>query len=119
MVVAASTGCKDKPPGTVSIKGKVQLRDGEPAAEMVLVFQPLDESNKHAAPSAPTDKLGNFSAQCAKGRYKVALKAVIKGGAGGPPGPGMPLPRSVPQEPTPLLIEVPENGKGDFVLAFK
>jgi hypothetical protein len=121
LLIVALIGCTDRSPVLVSIKGKAQLPGGEPAAEMALSFQPLDESNKHTAPSPTTDKLGNFSVRCARGRYRVALTAVLKGSPGGMPGGGAPPPPSVAPAPTfePLIIEVPETGKEDFVLTFK
>ena len=122
-------GCKDKPPEPVSIKGKVQYEDGKPVSEMVLTFHPMDETNKNTRPVQVTDKKGNFSIPCVKGRYKVTLAALPKGpaggGAGGPSGgftPGADSgPKNIYRDPqkTPWLIDVPEKGKVDIVLTVK
>jgi hypothetical protein len=121
LIIVAMAGCKASAPELVSVKGKVQLSGGAPAVERVLAFQPLDESNKHTAPSPHTDKGGHFSTRCAKGRYKVTMIEVMKGSPSGMPGGGTAPPPAMPTAQTfePVIIEVPEKGKEDFVLTFK
>ncbi len=122
-----AAGCKDKPPEAVSVKGKVQYQGGKPVVEMVLTFHPLDESNKNTRPVQITDKQGNFSIPCVKGRYKITMTAPPKGHAGGyaggPSGGPVPGPenQSIYRDPeqTPWLVVVPENGKEDIVLTVK
>jgi hypothetical protein len=119
-------GCKQRPPAAVAIKGKAQYEGGKPVAEMILTFHPLDESNKNTRPVQVTDKQGNFSLTCVKGRYKVTLAAVPKGPAGGgPSGGNVPGPDSDinnayrDREKTPWLVDVPESGKENIVLTVK
>jgi len=111
----------------VPVSGKVEDDRGKPVVEKILIFHPQDESNKHTKPEALTDKQGRFFVTCAKGRYKITLATPPKGpGPGGPSGgftPGAELgqknnPYRDPQQ-TPLLIDVPENGKDNITLTIK
>jgi hypothetical protein len=121
-------GCKEASPVPVAVKGKAQYEGGKPVADMILTFHPQDESNKNTRPVQVTDKDGNFSLSCVKGRYKVTLAAVPKGTAGsGGPGGYVPGPEyssninSLYRDPekTPWLIDVPETGKDNILLTLK
>ena len=121
-------GCKEAPPVPVAIKGKAQYEGGKPVADMILTFHPQDESNKNTRPVQVTDKNGDFSLSCVKGRYKVTLAAIPKGttGSGGPGGyvPGPEYSSNINSiyrdpEKTPWLIDVPDAGKDNIVLTVK
>jgi|SRR6516162_66736 len=130
ILVLLNTGCKDKPPEPVPVKGIVRYEDDKPVAEMILTFHPQDESNKNTRPEQVTNKEGKFSLMCVKGRYKITMVAPSKGQtggyAGGPGGgilPGFEFPDRIiiykDAQKTPWLLDVPENGKEDVVLTVK
>jgi hypothetical protein len=131
LAVLLAIGCKGNPPKPVPVKGKVLDEGRNPLPEVVLTFHSVDESNKNARmETAITNKEGEFSLHCAKGRYKVTMVALPKGGSnsGGPvalvPGPNFgpaqgELANYRNPQKTPWDINVPENGDDALLLVVK
>jgi hypothetical protein len=71
-------GCQAESNDPVPVKGKVQFQDGEAVPNVMVRFEPQEDSNnKGGLPEVRSKEDGTFSLSCLKGRYKVTLAPVM------------------------------------------
>jgi hypothetical protein len=120
-------GCsKPPPPETADVAGKVEDASGKPLAKVLVRFNGQEKAKKGLETiSFLTKDDGSFGGPCPPGTYKVTLIPVPiqQGGAAGKGAPAeapkagsgnIPLKYTSPSE-TPWEVEVPPEGKKDFV----
>src|SRR6516225_6168359 len=66
-------GCGKNLGAPVPVRGKVVNEEGNPVADVIVVFHPQEDVNKNNLPSGLVDKQGSFSFTCLRGRYKVTF----------------------------------------------
>jgi hypothetical protein len=116
-LTVAVVGCAKKPPKLVPVSGKL-VYHGQPLANTMIQFNPVELDQNSVLANATTDQNGSFKLRsyphgdgAKPGRYKVFITPY-------PGSPPVPSKYTAPEE-TSLEATIPEEGKDNLVLTLK